>query len=170
MEEELINKNNYNGNFRIPILDGYSLVDNPVKALFVAKAEDNSTEQYIEEGKLRDNESYSERLQNIIQTQESLQESHNFQKSPFLFIKDYETDILKFKIYLQDNVREGQCIRQLNAYFLDPKSNFIYQIVLSAPPLNIKDINDNVLKNIYRRLSTILNNIKYNNQEIKESY
>lgn len=158
-------KNNKNGNYRIPILEGYNLIENPPRALFIAKAEDNSTEQYIEEGKLRNNESYTERLDNIIHTTEEMLEYNNFQKTKLLFIKDYETELLKFKIYLQDNIKDNQCIRQLNAYFIDPKSNYIYQIILSAPPLNINDINDNVLKNIYRRLSTILNNIK----EIKES-
>ena len=157
-------KKEYNYRLQIPILEGYQIVDIPTRALFIARSNDNSTEQYIEEGRLKVDETFNERLENIIKTTENLFEKNNYQKQPLSFIKEYETDKLKFQLYMQDNIRDNTVIRQINAYFLEPQTNYLYQIVLSAPELNIEDLNDNVTKRIYYKLTTILDNIKYNEQ------
>jgi len=155
--EEVVNKSILS----IPILNGYKLLDIKTGALFVAKSDDGSVEQYIEEGKLGAEETFDERLKNVLTTTKSILET-KYEKKDIIHLQDYNTDILSFTLYLQDNTKGIKTIRQINAYFKEPKTNYFYEITLSAPPLLTMDLNDNVTNNIYNRLLIILNNIKYN--------
>lgn len=160
---EQIMKELHKSTLSIPVLQGYELVDN-TDAIFVAKSKDNSVEQYLEDGKLLDAETFDDRIQKVINETKSAMKNSGLKDTKIIYLGNVNTDLFDFKIYVQDNILGDKQIRQLNAYFVEPESNYFYQISLAAPPMYTKDINYNVVKNIFSRLRLILNNIKYNEE------
>lgn len=81
-----------------------------------------------------------------------------------IFNEEYNTTILKFKIYLQNNIKDNRLVKQVNAYFLEPEENYVYQISIITPTFdkNISKENDDKITNdITLLLKDILDNIKY---------
>lgn len=148
----------------IPVPDGYKIQEDSMGAIFTAKSDDNSFMQYLEDGQLDDDETFEARLKKVInETEKSIVES-GFRNNELKFLKDIDTELFNFKLYLQDNVVGNVLIRQVNAYFIEPESRYFYEICLAAPPIDKSDTNDNITKNILYRLEYVLNNIKYNEE------
>ena len=166
-KEQLFNEiieNLHKATLAIPILDGYELIRENTGAIFAAKSKDHSVEQYLEDGHLFEEETFEGRINKVIEETNEAITNLGFRNNELLFLEDYNTDLLNFKLYLQDNVVGNTVIRQINAYFIEPESRYFYEITLSAPPILKIDINDNVTNNIKERLLFILNNIRYNDE------
>ena len=146
----------------IPVLNGYKVLENPKGAIMVAESDDHSVEQFLEDGKLAKGETFEKRLKKVLkETQKSMVDS-GLENRELEYLGELETDLFTFQLYLQDNIMGEKQVRQINAYFLEPESKYFYEITLAAPPLYVKDMNDQVSENIYSRIKPILTHIKYN--------
>ena len=146
----------------IPVLDGYHVIDGVSDAIMVAKSDDESVEQFLEDGKLNEGESFEQRLTKVIHETHNSMKENGLRKTNLKHLRDYESKLFHFHLYLQDNIKNNIQVRQVNAYFLEPEANVFYELSLAAPPLLLKDINDNVTENILERLLPLLKNVKYN--------
>lgn len=148
----------------VPILKEYEIQEDSKGAIFIAKSKDNSVIQFLEDGKLTDNENFEERLNKVLVETEKSITDFGFRATQLKFIEDYKSDLFNFKLYLQDNVVGNTLIRQINAYFIEPENKYFYEIILAAPPINKSDENENITKNILHRLKVILKDVKYNEE------
>ena len=154
--------NLHKATLKIPILEGYEQIKTKTNALIVAVSKDNSVMQYIEDGKLDEQETFENRLNKVINETEKSIKENGLREKPLIFIKNLSSDILTFKLYQQDNIVGNTIIRQINAYFIEPESKYFYEISLSAPPIERNKINDYITENIIERIKEILLNITYN--------
>ena len=145
----------------VPILNEYEMQTDSKGAIFIAKSKDNSVIQFLEDGKLMDDENFDERLEKVLLETEKAIVDCGLRTTQLKFIENYSSDLFNFKLYLQDNTVGNTLIRQINAYFIDPESKYFYEITLAAPPINRSDENENITKNILDRLKIILKNVKY---------
>ena len=129
------------------------------------------TESVVSDGPLRPGETLEKRidliLKNVVQYMKKY-DDRNSEKN-IVFWKDY-SGVFDFKVYFQDMVFDGKYTRQVNALFLEPKFNDVYQLSLTAGPFKydpeeftIGEIDDddkliNVLKNI---MDMLMKEFKY---------
>ena len=129
------------------------------------------TESVVSDGPLRPGESLDTRidliLKNVVQYMKQYDE-RNSEKN-IVFWKDY-SGVFDFKVFFQDMVFDGKYTRQVNALFLEPTFNDVYQLSLTAGPFKydpeeftIGEIDDddkliNVLKNI---MDMLMKEFKY---------
>ena len=159
-----ITKEIHKHSLKIPTLKGYSIVKSQNDSvILLAKAEDNSILEFIEDKKLKDNENFEERVKEIIEETKNILQENGFTATS-TFLKDYQGKTLNFKLYKLDNILENKQVRQINAYFIEPESKFVYLIALASPPLKKDDVNDFVTQNLMQRIEEVLLNIEYNDQ------
>lgn len=129
------------------------------------------TESVVSDGPLRPGETLEKRidliLKNVVQYMKQY-DPRNSEKN-IVFWKDY-SGVFDFKVYFQDMVFDGKYTRQVNALFLEPTFNDVYQLSLTAGPFKFDpeeftigeiDENDkliNVLKNI---MDMLMKEFKY---------
>ena len=146
----------------VPVIKGYKVITEATDALIVAKSMDNSVEQFLEDGKLDKDESFEQRLKKVLkETQKSMVDS-GLKEKELEYLGAFDNQFFHFELYIQDNIKDDIQIRQVNAYFLEPGSNYFYELSLAAPPIYTKDINDQVTKNILSRLEPVLKQVQYN--------
>ena len=146
----------------VPVINGYEVIKEQTDALIVAKSMDNSIEQFLEDGKLEEDETFEERLEKVLkETKKSMVDS-GLEEKDLVHFGSFDNPFFHFEVYIQDNIKGDIQIRQMNAYFIEPGTRYFYEISLAAPPLNLKDINDQVTKNIYSLLEPILRQVQYN--------
>ena len=163
--EELLERllqNLHKSTLAIPILKEYQVIPETTNAIFIAKSQDESIQQYLEDGQLEEDETFEQRIDKVLQETQSSMIENGFENKGLEYLGTFRNFPFEFKLYLQDNIKEEKQIRQINAYFIEPESNYFYEVTLAAPPMYAKDVNDNVTKNILGRLRFILGNIKYN--------
>ena len=157
----------------VPILDNFKIVeqsDNHFVALY-----DNIIEQFYNDGCLEDNETFEERIEkNNNKIKETIKGNKLYDnKETIMYFKSHKTNLLAIKIYLQDIfTEENYFIRQINGYFINPKTNEFCQLSLAIGPYknqekyeileNIKDIdNDELIAFLDETIHLVLNNIKF---------
>lgn len=159
----------------IPILDGFKITITN-KNGFSASNNKGILEQFLFEDALEDSETINDRIDKVINSSIDFAKQNNVSltKENILFVQDYKT-IFDFKIYIQDiDIFQNKFIRQVNAYFVEPKTNIFYQISIAAGPYfyssenftvsKISNVEDNIfIKPLLEMLKTILKNIKYCN-------
>lgn len=148
----------------IPVLKEYKVLNEKTGALLVAKSEDNSVEQYLEDGQLEENETFKDRLKKVLKETKQSMKKYGFEEKDLKYIETFKGKLFKYELYLQDNIKNNIIVRQINAYFVEPESRYFYEITLSAPAMPLSMVNENVTDNIYARLKVILTNVKYNDK------
>lgn len=166
-KEELLQKilnNLHRATLKIPELKGYKKIESDSSTILIAKSDDNAILQFLEDGKLEDNETFDNRIEKVlIETQKAMQDN-GFRNQEIILLENMKTDKFDFQIFLQDNIVGNTQIRQINAYFIEPESRYFYEITISAPPLERKYVNQSVLNKLYEQLSFVLHNLDYNDQ------
>ena len=93
----------------------------------------------------------------------------------FIYYKDYKSETFQFKLYFCDMIAqvggERKIIRQLIAYFFEPKMRDFYQLTLSVGPFampteklkpGIIDLQDDqVTATLDKMMTTLMDNIQY---------
>ena len=163
----------------IPVLKGLEIREIPDNQVILFADKDNLCEQLISDGHVEE-EDIEGRIENIIDsTKEYMKEVGCRElKNNFLFSKEYKTDNFQFKVYVEDIVFEDQeemIIRQMNAYFYEKEMEDMYQLSLSSGPYLLKDTsikigtidleNDLITKELDKKLTLIMKNLKYNKKE-----
>ena len=148
----------------VPILNNYEVIknDNNDAIIFTAKAKDNSIQQFLCDGVIKEDETLDKRIEKVIKETEEKMKKNGFLNPQMDFLSTFNTKLFKFRLYLQDMIKGDKIIRQVNAYFVEPNNNYFYEICLSAPPMSLKVANEAVMKNLITMLTIILQNIKYN--------
>lgn len=163
----------------IPILDGFEIIDNDLnnKIIFVAK-KDNIIEQFLTDGMLIDDETTDERIDKVIsEITKHIDNKPLYKKETIMkYYKNYSNKDIDYQIYVQDILKgtpsNRKLIRQLNAYFVEPKGKEFCQMSLATGlyPVGeryklLKDIedlsNDELTKSLEVGLELILSNISY---------
>lgn len=162
----------------VPIIDNFKIKDNNLEnVIFQAVGEDNSSEILICDGKLKENESFDERLNKvlseIIETNKS-NEIENSNNNIYFYTKFMNK--LEYYIYIIDYVKlvgvEKRVIRQINAFFLEPTYNNFYQLSLNTAPFlmptkilklgeNFDLEKDEITRNLVNILINIIKGIEY---------
>lgn len=162
----------------IPILNGFNINTNNGQEPGLIMAYSNGkglSQNLTSDGPLTQNETFEDRIDlvinNVINYTKKLSPK-NTEKNIF-FVKDYEATF-KFKVYVQDLLLNGKLIRQLNAYFVEPKFNDFYQLTVAAGPFNFPSENitigkitenDEITKVLITMLDTLMQNLKYKDGE-----
>ena len=167
----------------IPLLDDFILVQKNLtdpnnNVIFVA-VKNNTLEQFLGDGALKENESFNERLEQVInQMKEEVKGNELYEgNNDFLiYYKNYENDFFDFRIFAQDILTGTKdnlnFIRQLSAFFLEPQTNEFYQITMAAGQYvksnkfkllkDIKNIEkDELIIGLEKNLKLIMDNITY---------
>lgn len=167
-------------NLRIPVLDGFEVkkdIKINSKHIFVAQ-NGNTLEQFLTDGQLIDKETLDERVEKILNDIRR-EVRHNplyANNGRYLDLyKKYEKNGFNFKIYLQDILTDKEhFVRQLNAYFVEPKSGEVCQISISAGQYLrseykiLREIDDYskdvIITSLEKALILILDNISYESE------
>lgn len=165
---EKLNKNIHRMKLQIPIPSNFKITENNnnQNCIFIAKSDKDYIETYLEDKKLDNSESFDERLNKIISSTIAEMSKNNFlnPNENLKFKEEHNTSILKFKVYLQNNIKDNKLVKQVNAYFLEPEEQYVYQISIMTPTLDkniTKENDDKITNDITLLLKDILNNIKY---------
>lgn len=124
---------------RIPLLDGFEVLKTEpnTKIVFVAK-KDSLIEQFLTDGMLVDDETIDDRIDKIIgEITKFVDNKPLYKKGTVMkFYKLINNDGIDFHIYVQDILKgtpsDRKLIRQLNAYFVEPKGNEFCQLSLAT--------------------------------------
>lgn len=162
----ILNERYYIQSILVPILDGFSLIQENNSVLFGAISKEKYLQQYLCDGILSEGESFEEHLARVIEkTKKSMMESgFDNPDSSIKFFKDYKNNFFDFKVYLQDLVKNGKMLRQYNIYFVDPKSNAFYQVSLTTCPYSVNDrttIETNITSSMDSTMSELMKKIRY---------
>ncbi len=140
---------NYTDSLNIPILGGFKVIDNP-GTMFTAVSEDGYMQQFIVDGKLKDNETFEEHLETVIMdTKKSMRDSGLANPDKHIkFLRKYSANGLDFTIYIQDNIIDSnnikKLIRQFNIYFLENNSKAFQLLTVSTPPFDLTNTTINI--------------------------
>lgn len=166
----IIDENNY----IIPLLDNFEVIkkNNKSNIIFLAKY-NNSTEMFLSDGLLHENEDLNKRINFIINNTNKYLKDNNC-GSYQVYYKDYNINNFNFKLLLHDiyvyKNNELVVIKNIEAYFVS-KNKEVYLISLSSGPYrlkeneqlkNIKSIKDDIVySSLEKGMYLILNNVKY---------
>lgn len=166
----------------VPVLDEYTVVqqnlNNPNNNVIFVAIKNNVLEQFLGDGALLEDESFEKHLEDVIDSMKEavkgnpLYEGNNNYLIPY---EKYDNDMFDFKIYAQDILMGSKenlkFVRQLSAFFLEPRNNEFFQISMSAGQYDekeyklLKDIkdfqNDEILKGLEHNLKLVLDNLTY---------
>lgn len=159
---EAVLKDLHKSTLAIPVLEEYKVIEEDSDAIFIAVSPDNSVEQYLEDGQLEENETFDQRLKKVLEETKESMKSYGLLEKDFVYLGEIKNPPFDFRLFLQDNIKDGMIVRQINAYFIEPESRYFYEITLSAPQMVLETVNEFVLKNLYDRMRFIVTNIKYN--------
>ncbi len=178
---DITNAMNYRmhaGNLHIPVLEGFEIKkdDNPRTILLAIR--DGMIEQLISDGYIDVNK-FDERITSVINSSKEFMKKSGCQniENSIIYYDEYNNGVFNFKLYFNDMIipKNGkfQIIRQLNAYFIEPKMKDFYQLSLSAGPfkypneelkLGTIDLdNDSVSRSLVELMKKLMNNLKYKN-------
>ena len=178
--EELTRMLNYKmhaGILFIPLLNGLEVKESEFPQSILLAQGNGIIEQIVSDGHIEENE-FENRIQIAIDSAKEYMKENNCEKvdESISFYKDYSNGIFKYKVYIQDVIKEieGQkCItRMLNAFFIEPKMKDMYQVTISAGAFTMPETeiqlgkldleNDEVAKTINNLLHIVLDNLRYN--------
>ena len=146
---------------KVPIPNGYNIINtgnNNKFIIMIAKKEDGTLMQYLIDEKLNENENFENHIEKVLrETKQAMNENSSID-----FLEDFNSDLFQFKLYLQDIVKDELLIRQINAYFIEPESNYFYQISLTTPPFKKETVTQEITNILKDSIKPILSNIKYN--------
>lgn len=162
----------------IPVLDKFEIKrdDNPRTILLATR--EGIVEQLIVDGHIEVNQ-FDERITSVINSSKKFMEKSGCQnvENSFIYYDEYNNGVFIFKLYFSDMIipKNGkfQIIRQLNAYFIEPKMKDFYQLSLSVGPfkypneelkVGVIDLNnDLVSRSLIELMKKLMNNLKYKN-------
>lgn len=161
----------------IPILDGFKVVqEKQGNIIFVAVNDAHVMEQFLTDGKLEKEEGFAARIDKVIKEMVDYTKTQDFKLDSVnsVYLKTISTDDFKYEIYVQDlvNKEKNNFIRNICAYFIEPRDNNFFQVCVSSGPFliteEVKPISkvvvlnsDPVLKNMLAMTENIVRNIKY---------
>ena len=165
----------------IPVLDDFVVQQNvkmDSKFIFVA-TKNGAVEQFLTDGQLIDDEDFEERVEKVLNgIRREVRNNPLYEGNGRYidFYKFHKTDLFNFKIYIQDILIDKEhFIRQMNAYFVEPKSKEFCQLSLAIGQYlkseykllrEIDDLNKDVLiKNLEKAMMIIMDNIVYDYSE-----
>ena len=167
---------------KVPVLDEFTVVqqdlDNPNNNVMFVALRNNVLEQFLGDGALLEDESFEKHLESVIDSmKETVKDNPLYEGNDNYLIpyENYDNDMFDFKIYAQDILMGTKdnikFVRQLSAFFLEPRSNEFFQISMSAGQYSeseyklLKDIkdfqNDEILKGLEQNLKLVLDNLTY---------
>ncbi len=165
----------------IPVLDGFVVQQNiklNSKHIFVA-TKDGAIEQFLTDGTLADGEDFEERVEKVLNgvRREVRNNPLYAGNGRYLdFYKFHKNNLFNFKLYVQDIIIDKtHFVRQMNAYFIEPKSNEFCQLSLSIGQYlrsefkllrEMDDYKQDVLiKSLEEAMVLIMDNIVYDYSE-----
>ncbi len=159
----------------IPVLDGFNnnINDGKNPHLIISYSNDKGfIESLTGDGQLDKDETIDDRIKLVIKnTVGYCQEISNKNTDENIyFLKDYKA-IFDYKVYVHNILIEGnKYIKNLYAFFVEPKLNDFYQISLSAGVFDYEpdktelgklDENDEAYKTLIDKLDYIMDNLNY---------
>ena len=156
-----LNQNEFLKNIKVPILDGFTIIDNP-NTLFTAVNEDNFIEQFLTDGIIE--EDFETHIKRVIEdTKKTMKEANleNIENS-IVFLKNYKNKHFDFKVYTQDNIFNNHIMRQFNIYFIDQDTNAFFQVSLSSSPYKIEKkeyVTEDLTSNMIMTVNNLMDNI-----------
>ena len=162
----------------VPVLNGFQIEnDNNPQTILLASGH-GYIEQLTSDGHIDDGQ-FEQRIDLVIKNTKDFMRSNNCENvdNSFIYYKDYNNGIFNFKLYFQDMIipvqNEKKVIRNLLAYFVEPKMHDFYQFSLGAGPFTMTtellkvgtvDLqSDQVTMALDKLMKQLLDNLKYKN-------
>ena len=126
-------------NLAIPILDGFTVEQDENPQVILLATGHGIVEQLVSDGPIKDSK-FEDRISLVIENTKQFMRNNNCRDvdQSFIFYKDYNNGTFNFKIYFQDMVLPQQkAIRNIIAYFVEPRMHDFYQFSLSAGPFQM---------------------------------
>ena len=164
-----LNDNYYLQNILVPVLDGFKIIPgNNDSVIFAAISNERYLEQYICDGFLEKDESFSDHINKVIDGTKKAMTANGFNdvNNSFRFFKGYSNKFFEFKVYLQTLDLKDRILRQYNVFFVDSKSNAFFQLSLTSCPYSKEDfdkLGDKITSNMDKTMTTVMDKIKYRN-------
>lgn len=160
----------------VPMLDDFEVKDDGNPQTIMLAEGHGFTEQLTSDGYIEDGQ-FDQRIDLVINNTKQFMEISGCENvdDSFIYYKDYDNGVFKFKMYVCDMViqagSEKKIIRQLIAYFVEPKMHDFYQFSLSAGPFampteqlkpgSIDLQNDQVMIALDNLMKILMDNLKY---------
>ncbi len=162
----------------VPVLNEFRIEnDNNPQTILLASGH-GYIEQLTSDGHIEDGQ-FEQRIDLVIKNTKDFMRNNNCENvdNSFIYYKDYNNGIFNFKLYFQDMVipaqNEKKVIRNLLAYFVEPRMHDFYQFSLGAGPftmptelLKIGTVDlqsDQVTMALDKLMKDLLDNLKYKN-------
>ena len=161
----------------IPLINNFKIEQVQDPQMILSATDGMFIEQLVSDGPMNPNETFEQRINLVEKNTLNFMKSHSSlnNEQNLFFYKDYSNGIFNYKIYVQDFIVNVQnttkVIRQLNAYFIEPKFNDFYQLTIASPALQmpteilklgVVDIaSDQITQSLDNLLKLLMDNLKY---------
>ena len=155
----------------IPILNGFMEEKSDVPSVILLAKNNSIIEQLVSDGSI--SESFEERIDLVIKNTKDFMKKTgclNVDDS-FIYYKDINNGTFDFKLYFCDILMKDKVVRQINAYFVEPKFHDFYQLSLSTNAISLPtemlkvgkiDLsNDKITILLDNLMQVLINNLKY---------
>ena len=172
----MMNYRQHASQLKIPILNGFNVEKNDNPQTILLASGHGYTEQLISDGFIEDGE-FEERIKLAINKSKEFMKDNGLDNvdNSFTYFKDYHNGLFHFKVYIQDMIindgNDRKIIRQMNAYFIEPKMHDFYQLSLAVGPFKMPTKflkiekselkNDKVTQTLNNLMKKLLINLKY---------
>ena len=172
----MMNYRQHASQLKIPILNGFNVEKNDNPQTILLASGHGYTEQLISDGFIEDGE-FEERIKLAINKSKEFMKDNGLDDvdNSFTYFKDYHNGLFHFKVYIQDMIindgNDRKIIRQMNAYFIEPKMHDFYQLSLAVGPFKMPTKflkiekselkNDKVTQTLNNLMKKLLINLKY---------
>ncbi len=172
----MMNYRQHASQLKIPILNGFNVEKNDNPQTILLASGHGYTEQLISDGFIEDSE-FEERIKLAINKSKEFMKDNGLDDvdNSFTYFKDYHNGLFHFKVYIQDMIindgNDRKIIRQMNAYFIEPKMHDFYQLSLAVGPFKMPTKflkiekselkNDKVTQTLNNLMKKLLINLKY---------
>lgn len=162
----------------VPVLKDFEVKDDGNPQTILLAEGHGFVEQLTSDGYIEDGQ-FDQRIDLVINNTKQFMRNNGCENADesFIYYKDYDNGIFKFKMYVCDMIiqvgNEKKIIRQLIAYFVEPRMRDFYQLSLSAGPFTMPteqlkpgsiDLqNDQVTITLDNLMKTLMDNLKYKN-------
>ncbi len=172
----MMNYRQHASQLKIPILNGFNVEKNDNPQTILLASGHGYTEQLISDGFIEEGE-FEERIKLAINKSKEFMKDNGLDDvdNSFTYFKDYHNGLFHFKVYIQDMIindgNDRKIIRQMNAYFIEPKMHDFYQLSLAVGPFKMPTKflkiekselkNDKVTQTLNNLMKKLLINLKY---------
>jgi len=165
-------------NLSVPVMNGFEVLNNNNPQTILLATGHGFTEQLVSDGHIEDGE-FEKRIELVITKTKDFMKANGLEnvENSFIPYKEYNSEVFNYKLYVQDLIipsnGEKSVIRNMIAFFVEPRMKDFYQLCIGVGPLKMPteqlkigviDLqNDLITQSLDNIMKTLMDNLKYKN-------